>query len=272
VSGSPYADCMWFRASIRLYLGELTIQAARAETERALAMALEHPDAVDALGAYVALIGICSFEGDGEAALEHAARAVELAERAGGLWAQSQAHSERGQAHVLRGEWNEAIAAETRSLELARTFPAGMLWEPAALAQLANAYLGAGDAERARDAAEQAVAISAKGGSRLIELWAQVPLVSPLIGVQATHASAELDPGARAEIERALGRAETLIQELGAKSVEPFLHELRARLAQLTGDTPRYVRELTEAQRQFAEMGADPQAARLSAELAPAAT
>ncbi len=58
---------------------------------------------------------------------------------------------------------------------------------------------------------------------------------------------------------------------MDADGYHAFLHEARARLAQLYGDAPAYRRELGEAQRPWEAMGAGPRAAALSVELAPAA-
>lgn len=264
----PYAQCIALRAQIRLYLGELTVQEARAETEQAIALALKHFDADNAVSVYSTQTSICFFEGDGEAALDCANRALEHAERAGSLWAQSQAHWLRGLAHAARSEWQQAIEDEQRSLEIARDRLPGTLLEPLALAQLANAYVGAGQIDRAREAANEAVALAARRGVRFFELIAQLALADVLIAAQVARTSDHPASGAIDQIERTLARIETLIEQIGAIGFEPWLHEARGGLAQLTGDTSAHIRELNDAQQQWQAIGAGPRAAALSAELA----
>ena len=265
----PYSQCIAMRARIRLHLGELTAQEARAETERAIMLALEHFDADNVVSIYTAQVSICFFEGDGEAALDCANRAIEHAERAGSLWTLSQAHWSRGLAHVARGDWQAAIAAEQRSLEIAGDRLPGTMLEPLALAQLASAYAGAGEVDRAREAAQEAVALADRGGSRFFELIAQLTLAAVLIEALAARANDDPDSGAMDEIEVALARVETLIEQIGAVGFEPWLHESRRRRAQLTGDTSTYMRELNEARQRWLALGAEPRAAALAAELAP---
>jgi hypothetical protein len=59
----------------------------------------------------------------------------------------------------------------------------------------------------------------------------------------------------------------TIVQEAGAKSQEPFIHEERAALARLLGDDATHQRELREAHRLFTEVEATGHAARLAKEL-----
>jgi class 3 adenylate cyclase len=253
----PYPLCVWLSADIRTVLGELNVQEAHEEFERALALALEHADVENAGWAHTRQVWLCWMEGDTSGALEHANRAVEIAERTGGTFLRGDTYGHRGLAHVLRGEWDEAIAELERSLEIlreARTPSEG----PWRLAHLAEAYLGAGQSERARETAKQAVVMAVTHGTRYYELVAQLVLVRVLIGAEGV--------GAKTEIEAALERLAALIEEIGARGYEPFLHEQRARLAELSGDTERRERELRTAQRLFEALGARARAAGLAAE------
>ena len=65
----------------------------------------------------------------------------------------------------------------------------------------------------------------------------------------------------------ALSRALALAKEMGARSEEPLVHVELAELARLTGDESGRERELGEARRIFAEIGADRYAAALTREL-----
>jgi hypothetical protein len=63
-----------------------------------------------------------------------------------------------------------------------------------------------------------------------------------------------------------------LVEATGARALAPFIHVERAALAQLLGDEAADERELREAQRLFAEMGATVRAERVARELAAGAT
>jgi tetratricopeptide (TPR) repeat protein len=73
---------------------------------------------------------------------------------------------------------------------------------------------------------------------------------------------------AQAEIEQALGRAAELIESTGARLYRAQLHAERAELMQALGDDKSRREELAEAQRLYAEMGAEGHAQRLARELA----
>ena len=70
----------------------------------------------------------------------------------------------------------------------------------------------------------------------------------------------------RSRIDLSLDRVRVLIDETGARSYEPFLHVERAELAGLTHDDASRQRELREAHRLFAEMGANGHAERIAKE------
>jgi hypothetical protein len=77
------------------------------------------------------------------------------------------------------------------------------------------------------------------------------------------------DDGANARhaIEEALARALELVEKTGAKAYEPQILEERAELARFLGDEATRERELREAHRLFAEIGATGHAQRLAKEL-----
>ena len=72
---------------------------------------------------------------------------------------------------------------------------------------------------------------------------------------------------ARQTIETLLEEVSQLIEQTGAERWRPHVHVERAELYRLTGDTDAARRELTEAHRLFAEMGATGHAERLAKEL-----
>jgi hypothetical protein len=72
---------------------------------------------------------------------------------------------------------------------------------------------------------------------------------------------------ARAAVEAALARAETLIEQTGSPRLRPDLHEARAELAHALGDVAARTRHLREAQRLYAAMGARGLAERVAREI-----
>jgi hypothetical protein len=80
------------------------------------------------------------------------------------------------------------------------------------------------------------------------EIHGQLALARVLLGF------AEL--GEPERVEDALTQASTLAGRYGAKAFEPLIHVERAELARQTGDQSRRERELREAHRLFAEIGA----------------
>jgi hypothetical protein len=156
-----------------------------------------------------------------------------------------------GLVHLMREEWKEAA----RSLEPVAAFSGafGQL--------LAQAYLGCGDCDRARSVAEQAVAQNRARGALHYEMYALRTLARVLRTIDAAR-EAET-------IEASLSRAEDLVRETGARLQLPSLHEERARLASALQGPSDADRELREAYRLYAEMGATGHAERLAKELGP---
>ena len=187
------------------------------------------------------------------------ARAVDTAERKGGSISRVLAFRALGTAHLLNQEWNEAMAALERALEIAREHRTGLHMEASILAGLSSAQLGLGDARRARETAEQAISIAREQGTQEQECEAQLALARALLESE----------GAKAQraIEQALARALALIEETEARSYAPLVHEERAALARLLGEAELRERELREAHRLYTEMGATGHAERLAKEL-----
>ncbi len=73
---------------------------------------------------------------------------------------------------------------------------------------------------------------------------------------------------ARGQIEEALKRAESLVDETGGEVMRPALCQQHAELARLSGDEARRAHELQAAHRLFSQMGATGYAERLGQELA----
>ncbi len=250
----PYAFCTWLKARARANLAQIDVSEAREGAERALMLAVEHADVENECWAHTTLVSLCWLEGSGEPALEHANRAVEIAERTGGSFLLGNAYGWRGIACSLCGRWREATSELQRAYEFMSESRPG---PGVAFLQFtfgAEAYLGAGEHERAEAFARDSLDLAVRAGA--FELEAQLALARVLVEVEGTAGGAE--------IEAALGRVESLIAETGAELYEPFVHEVRARLAEARGDVGTAERERVAARDLFEAIGAAPRAASLS--------
>jgi class 3 adenylate cyclase/tetratricopeptide (TPR) repeat protein len=230
-----------------------------ADLERALAEAegREPADLVAIIhGGFIAVAGVL---GDETMAMAHAQRVMALAASSPSQIVEQSARWYLGEVHLMREEWGDAVAAIEQGLAFEREVPVAAWRLPLNLAMLAEAHGGAGNTERARTLATQAIDMAQERGLRMQEIRAQLALARVLL---------RADPaGARAAIEAALARAEALIEETGLLSNAPFVHLERARLAHAVGDEASRQRELREAERLFTEMGAPIRAAQAAKEL-----
>jgi class 3 adenylate cyclase/tetratricopeptide (TPR) repeat protein len=254
---SPYAWSIMTRSFLLAYLGRLKDAVNGLDT--AMQLARDEGD-VEVLGyTHANRAWLARETGELESALAHAGQAVDIAERMGNAYARTQAYSCLALAHASREEWDQAVEAGEQSLAISRERRTGVQFEPWTLATLAEAYLARGDGSRARATAEQAVAI-ARGSH--IKIFEPIALRSLARILRASEGA-----GARAEVKAALSRALALAKEMGARSEEPLVHVELAELARVTGDESGRERELREARRIFAEIGADRYAAALTREL-----
>ena len=111
-----------------------------------------------------------------------------------------------------------------------------------------TAALRLGDPAAARASARAARALMREHGNRLFECQGYVALARA--SMQPPNA-AEPD-----EAESALSAAMALIEETGARGVEPMVREACAELARLRGDEATAERELREAHRLCGQIGA----------------
>jgi len=124
----------------------------------------------------------------------------------------------------------------------------------------ADAHLAAGDPRAARETAERALTVARERGMQMGECAAHLALGRVLVRSEG--------PRAREAAESALAQASSLAAETGAARYAPFIHLERAELARRVGDDTARQRELSEAHRLFAEMGATARAERVAQELA----
>jgi class 3 adenylate cyclase/tetratricopeptide (TPR) repeat protein len=254
----PYAFYHQFKG---LMLGELgQLEQARKLIEQGRKIAGEQGDIETVGWSHMWSTWLAGFAGgEPEAALGHAQRALEIAERIGGSFSRAWAWLQLGVAEQMRGEWRRAVDALERSRAIAREGRTGVDAEARRLAQLGESYLGLGDPERARAFVEEGLEVARAQGHVPGEIHASLSLARVLLG--------SADP-ARMEIEAALARTLELARQTGAKAWEPLVHEELAELARQSGDEERRERELREAHRLFTEIGATGHAERLAGELA----
>ncbi len=199
-------------------------------------------------------------QGASDDALEHARRAVELAERIGGpklrlmattrwwLWA-----------CVVAARWHDAIRSFEELMPLERDARASLELY-CALPYLAEAYLAIGAGAQALRAADDGLREARYSGARFWELPARIVRARALLLIGGATAADE------AEWE--LSTAQALVDEMGVVTHAPRVLLARAELAQARGDAAACERERREAHRLFVAMGATGYAERLARELA----
>src|SRR5262249_113585 len=132
--------------------------------------------------------------------------------------------------------------------------------EAQALTHLARVKLRLGEVEQARFTINAAVRAGQEHNMRVFEIFAHL---------ERARILREIDgPGGIEEASLSLDAAERHIEETGAESLRPQVHEERGRLAHLRGDTATHERELAEAHRLYVAIGADGHGARLAKEIA----
>lgn len=190
---------------------------------------------------------------------EHAGRAADAAEKTGATFDRTFAAVVVGVAKMAKASWAEAASALNESLGIIRATRAGVLWESYILARLTDVHLALGDSRRALEVADEAISIARRHGTLEYKLRSHIARARALLrglGAEAIE-----------EIAKSLLEAEALLQPTGAESWRPFIHEERARLADLGGDEAAREWELREAQRLFLEIGAPIHAQRVAMEL-----
>ena len=253
---SPSAFCRAFKGGLVAGFGRL--EEGHALVAEGMRIAGEQGDTetlgwTHSFGAFIAYL-----RGDPEAVLAHAQQFVESSERMGSAFSRSWAWTWLGTAQLLREDPRAAIKALEQSLRISRDHRSGVEGEATRLTSLALAYLGLGDAERARRLVGEALASVAAGTSqRHVELPAQLALAQILLASAGARAEAE--------IEAAVARALEVVRLLEFKAYEPTAHEVLAGLAQALGDEARAERELFEAHRLYTEIGATGHLRRLAA-------
>ncbi len=251
---SPYIVALWFRGVISASMG--CNDESEADVDRAVQLAQQCGDTENLCWAHSVHVYVAERTGCIGSAPGHARQAVEIAERMGSPFLRVIARSFLGQAHILIEEWSQAAGVLEQALEMARETRAGLSDEPFNLVNLAKAYLGLRDGNRARTTVEQAIAVARRRGTKFFECYAHLTRARVLLLTEGAVASRE--------VHAALTEAQRLVEETGGRSQEPFIHEELAELARLTGDENTCQQKLREAHRLFTEMGATGHAERLA--------
>jgi adenylate cyclase len=251
-SGAASEWMRGFKALPRLYRGDgRDVMQDLAEAIAAARAAADRPNES-------MLHGICVtaawFLGDAEQALTHARQQVALAEQLGTPTLISGAYDSLGVAYTLNGRWAEAVSCTERALQNARTSGTLLQSEAVFATNLAAAYLGKGEIEKARTRASESVEVARRRATPLFECRARLVLARALLAGE----SPEIDRAAEV-----LDEALAIVERTNARGYEPFLRVERACIAGLRGDEVGRARETLAAERLFLAMGADAHAQRL---------
>jgi tetratricopeptide (TPR) repeat protein len=245
-----------FRAGALMRSGRLD-EAAR-DFEENLRLSSEGGELTAVALAYGFAEELAAVQGDTALALSRALRAQEAAAAAEATSVSVLSDLRLGRSLLLVGDARQAAEVLERSVALLRSAQTMGAYEALALGSLARAHALLGD-PRAREESQGALRLLASRASS----------DAPGVCLERARALRLLDgAGASEEIEAALAEGERLARARGDRSSLPFLHEERAELARLLGDEVARERELREARRLFAEIGAPLQVERLARELA----
>jgi tetratricopeptide (TPR) repeat protein len=193
--------------------------------------------------------------GEHQRALLHMERAVRIGQEIGSGEILGPSLTMMGAVYCLLERW--ASAVDTLAMIADMTQRGRATFEPIALSFLAEAYAGAGDMERARTTAAAALAAARRRGTKSYETRAR--LAEARVLLRSGAAATEIAP--------VLDELTALVDETGARDLEPHLHLERAELARRLGDAAGRDRELRLAREQFVAMGCPAMVARIDAQI-----
>ncbi len=250
---SPLLGILMTHAWLLARLGRL--DESTAVCDRAERLAREHGDLEVLTWMQIPRIEVDTLRGDVSAARGRAHAALETGAQATTPQALFVGPFLMGIAHRLDAAWDESIARLEEALGWT-TSGSNRELEGWVRAELALALVGRGALDRAEEEACAAVEVAHAQHCRPDEARAHLALAH----TQLRRA----DGAALGRAEQALVRAQQLVDEISAGAYQPEVHECRAHLARLRGDTPTAERELAAARRLYAEMGATAPAERLA--------
>ncbi|HXG28804.1 MAG TPA: adenylate/guanylate cyclase domain-containing protein [Nevskiales bacterium] len=243
-----------YRANFLMVMGQLG--EARRELQTAIEISRQLGRTVSWM--HVLLVQTAYFAGSRESAQHDAQNAVRAAEEYDSPFFRLMAYNALGTAHLLHGQWANALEVLERTRPLIEPDQPGRQFAVPHLTGIAEALGGLGRAEEAVQTARAALAAAQEGHMRVWEGRARLQLARALRQACGQEAVTEIADH--------LTAWQSLVDETGAISYQPFLHEERGHLLLLTGDTAGAQDELARALVLFSQIGAQGQAARLQAE------
>jgi class 3 adenylate cyclase/tetratricopeptide (TPR) repeat protein len=244
-----------FRANYLMIMGQL--KEARTEMEEAVRVSLSLGRTVSWM--HGLLVQVSYFSGSIDTVHSEAQTAVRAAEEYDSPFFRVVAHHAMSTAHLLHGQWRNAIEVLERTMHLVEPNALGRQYAAPYLINLSEAYIGTGDTERGLALAQQALDTALECHMRIWECRARLQLAQAL----RMHQGVDAAPA----VEQQLQILQGLIDETGARSYQPFLHEERARIIELCGNAESAHAQMTLAADGFAAIGAEAHAARLKAKI-----
>ncbi|HEY2773885.1 MAG TPA: adenylate/guanylate cyclase domain-containing protein [Candidatus Binatia bacterium] len=197
------------------------------------------------------------FTGDAVTAWQHARSQIDFAERIASPAMRAGAYDSLGIAHLLRGEWEDSVRCLEKALGIARETGTFLQAEALVLANMADAYRGWGEFDRAIVVGREAVEVARTRRTRMHECRASLLLGRALV---ARGEADDLD-----EAERALGDALAIVERTEARAYEPYVRAELAALAAARGDESARRRETAHAAALFRDIGAESRAVEVEA-------
>jgi class 3 adenylate cyclase/tetratricopeptide (TPR) repeat protein len=236
---SPFIWLVMNRGRLLTYMGRCA--EADDSFDRALRLAREHDEPEIACWTHQGIVDLAYLRRDAVLAGAHASQAVVLAERIGTLLALWSAYHTLGRALTMRGAGDDAVEALETALATMRDNRTGLHLVPLVLASLAEAYLAAGNADRAERIATEAW----EQGDGAMAVRARVLMSTARRASGAVDATRE-----GGELVAALN----VLERTGYRSLEPMLRGELAELAALLGDAEEERHQRTEVERIQQEM------------------
>jgi class 3 adenylate cyclase/tetratricopeptide (TPR) repeat protein len=219
----PYAYCVMFTGWFLCLMGRLEESAA--SLEHALEAARAQVDLEVETWTEGIQVVLARYAGASEATLAHATHGYETATRIGSPFSRVWSLFLLGEAHLLSGGADEAVAAIEGAIALGREVGIALEFEALRVARLSEALLSAGDPSRALASAEEAVSLALERGT-----------VIALPACYQALAEALLVVGGAAHIalaDAALDSALEAVLATGARAELPFIERSRQKLTSL---------------------------------------